>query len=165
MTYLEQRRNYIEAGRPLKQKKSYQIKKVSDRRAAKIKEQQQSGTDSEMDLFFKSMRKSMTGKCLFCGADTMKKDNDKFHFSLAHLLPKSSFKSIATHPSNIIELCFYNNSCHTNFDSGKITWEFIRDSKEWDVIKEQLFEILPLVAPEEQKHKLYSKLVDLIYHP
>lgn len=165
MTYLEQRRAYIDAGRPLKTKKPYSIKKISDKRAAKIKEQRLAGTDSEMDLFFKSMRKTMKGRCLFCGADTLKKDDDKFHFSLAHLLPKATFKSIATHPSNIIELCFYNNSCHTNFDAGMITWEFIKDSKEWEIIKEQLLEILPLVAEEERKNKLYSKLVNLIYNP
>jgi hypothetical protein len=163
MSYLDERRAFIAAGRPLKQKKPYQIKKVSDKRAAKIKEQSKSGSDSEMDLFFKSMRKSMKGKCLFCGADTMKKDDDKFHFSLAHLLQKSVFKSVATHPDNIIELCFYNNSCHTNFDNGMITWEFIKDSKEWEIIKEKLLEVLPLVAENERSNKLYSKLINLVY--
>jgi hypothetical protein len=116
-----------------------------------------------MDLFFASMRKTMKNKCLFCGAFTMKYDDEKYHFSLAHLLPKSTFKSVATHPSNIIELCFYGISCHTNFDNGKITWEFIKDSKEWDIIKEKLFEVLPLVAGHERSHKLYSKLINLVY--
>lgn len=163
MTYLEQRRNLILAGRPLAEKKKYSIKKVSAKRAAKIKEQKESGSDSSMDLFFGQMRKTMKNKCLFCGARTMKDDNEKFHFSLAHLLPKAIFKSIAMHPKNIIELCFYQNSCHTNFDNGMITWEFIKDSKEWEIIKEQLLEILPLVSEEERKHKLYSKLIELVY--
>lgn len=163
MSYLEERRKHIEAGRPLKQKKSYQIPKVSEKRKAKIKEQAAEGTDSEMDLFFQSQRKGMTGRCLFCNGDTMKKDDEKFHFSLAHLLPKSVFKSVATHPSILIELCFYGESCHTNFDNGMITWEFIKDSKEWDIISEKLMEVLPLVAEEERKNKLYSRLIELVY--
>lgn len=121
------------------------------------------GTDSEMDLFFSSLRKGMKDKCLFCGQSTMKKDDEKFHFSLAHLLPKAIFKSVATNPDNIIELCFWNNSCHTNFDNGKITWEFIKDSKEWIQIREQLLNVLPMVSQDEQKNKLYSKLNELVY--
>lgn len=138
------------------------LKKVSDKKAAEIEALKTSG-DSKMDLFFQSLRKGMTGHCLFCNGSTMKKDDEKFHFSLAHLLPKAIFKSVATVPDNIIELCFYGESCHTNFDSGKITWEFIKDSKEWDLIKEKLLNVLPMVAPEERKHKLYSKLEKLVY--
>lgn len=161
--YLKKRQELIFQGRPLKTKEKKPIAKVSEKRQKKLDEQKAKGSDSEMDVFFKSLRKGMTGKCLFCGGNTMKKDDDKFHFSLAHLLPKSIFKSVATHPSNIIELCFYNNSCHTNFDNGMITWEFIKDSAEWLIIREKLLEILPLVSPEEQKHKLYSKLINLVY--
>lgn len=161
--YLKNRQELIFAGRPLADKKKHTIAKVSAKRAAKLAEQNMQGSDSEMDLFFKSQRKSMTGKCLFCNGDTMKKDDEKFHFSLAHLLPKSIFKSVATHPDVLIELCFYNNSCHTNFDNGMITFEFLKDSKEWDIISEKLISILPAVAEEERKNKLYGKLIDLLY--
>lgn len=139
------------------------IPKISKKKAKEMAEEKKAGTDGEMDLFFKSLRKGMKGKCLFCGGPTMKNDDEKFHFSLAHLLPKAIFKSIATHPDNIIELCFWGESCHTNFDNGKITWEFIKDSKEWEIIKEKLLTILPLVSEEERKHKLYSKLTELVY--
>jgi hypothetical protein len=163
MSYLDERRKFIEDGRPLPQKKKYGLNKVSKKRAAKIAEQRLSGTDSEMDLFFKANRPKMKGRCLFCNGDTMKKDDKKFHFSLAHLLPKSVFRSVATHPDILIELCFFGESCHSNFDSGKITWEFIKDSKEWDIIKEKLLNVLPAVAIEERKNKLYSKLQQLVY--
>lgn len=139
------------------------LKRVSDKRAKEIKEVKAAGGDGEMDLFFQAMRKQMTGCCLFCGGKTQKKDDETFHFSLAHLLQKAIFKSVATHPDNVIELCFYGNSCHTNLDSGKISWEFIEDSKEWDFIKEKLLNVLPAVAMEERKHKLYSKLTELVY--
>lgn len=161
--YLEQRRNHINAGRPLKEKKKYTIPKIGAKLQKKLDEQKAAGGDSEMDLFFAANRKSMKGKCLFCNADTMKKDDEKFHFSLAHLLPKATFKSVATHPDILIELCFYGNSCHTNFDNGMVTWEFIKDSKEWLIIREKLLNVLPMVAPEERKNKLYSKLEKLVY--
>lgn len=161
--YLKRRQEFINAGRPLPEKKKYQIPKKSEKRKAKEKDQMEAGTDGGMDLFFKSMRKGMKGKCLFCGGTTMKEDDEKFHFSLAHLLPKSIFKSVATNPENIIELCFWNNSCHTNFDNGTITWEFIKDSKEWEIIREKLLNILPSVVMEERKHKLYDRLLKLVY--
>lgn len=99
----------------------------------------------------------------------MKDDDEKFHFSIAHLLPKrpvkkGGFPSVGNNENNWIELCYYApNSCHTNFDNGMITWEFIKDSAEWIVIKEKLLEVLPLVSEEERKHKLYDKLVKLVY--
>jgi hypothetical protein len=140
------------------------LKKKSDKKLAEEKAIKEIGGDTIMDAFFNVMRLKMTGKCLFCGGNTMKKDDEKFHFSLAHLLPKAIFKSIATHPDNIIELCFWGESCHTNFDNGSISWEFIKDSKEWLQIKEQLITILPMVSQEERKHKLYSNLLKLCYN-
>lgn len=145
-------------------KKPKPIAKISPKKKAEIAAEKAKGGDSEMDLFFQSLRKGMKNKCLFCGGPTMKADDEKFHFSLAHLMPKAIFKSVATHPDIIIELCFYGNSCHTNFDNGKITWEFIKDSKEWEIIKEKLLSVLPLVAEEERKNKLYRKLTELVYN-
>lgn len=140
------------------------LKKVSDKKAAELKVAK--GSDSELDLWFVAKRKEMVGRCLFCNQKTEKDNDDTYRRSIAHLLPKNKsvgFPSVATHPDNYIELCFHNNSCHTNLDSGKITWEFIKDSKEWDVIKEKLLNILPMVAENERKNKLYDKLLKLCY--
>lgn len=161
--YLSQRRDHINKGRRLPEKKKYKIPVISEKRKAKMAAEKEAGTDGEMDLFFTSLRKSMTGHCLFCNGKSMKNDDEKFHFSLAHLMQKAIFKSVATVPENIIELCFYGESCHTNFDNGIITWLMLKDSKEWDVIKEKLLVVLPLVAQEERKHKLYTTLTELVY--
>jgi len=144
------------------------IAKVSKKRLAEDKAAKEGGTDNEMDKFFSSQRRKMTGRCLFCNGRTNRDNEDTFHFCIAHLLPKrpidkGGFPSVGTNEDNWIELCFYGNSCHTNFDNGKITWEFLRDSKEWDIIKEKLLNVLPLVAIEERKHKLYSHLEKLVY--
>jgi hypothetical protein len=160
MSYLEERRAFIAAGRPLKQKKPYQIKKVSDKRAAKIKEQKEAGTDNEADQFFNAMRKRCKCKCFFCGAPTTSKNEELWRIAIAHLLPKARFISVATHEQNWIELCW---SCHTDFDSAKISWQFIYDSAEWLLIKEKLLEVLPLVDENERSNKLYSKLINLVY--
>lgn len=145
------------------------LKKVSDKRALENKQSKEAGSDSTMDLFFEAMRKRMKGVCLFCGLKSERDNDETFRNSIAHLLPKrdvdkGGFPSIGTNEDNWIELCFYApNSCHTNFDTGQITWEFLKDSKEWEVIREKLLNVLPMVAIEERKNKLYSKLTELVY--
>jgi len=156
-------RRLQKAREPKQKKVPKPIAKVSAKKAKQIAEEKKAGTDGAMDLFFTDRRRTMTGKCLFCRGKTQRNDDETFHFSLAHLLPKAIFKSVAAHPDNIIELCFYGESCHTNFDQGKITWEFIKDSAEWSVIKEKLLNVLPAVAEEERGHKLYGKLTNLVY--
>jgi len=169
-------------------KKPKPMKKVSEKKAKEMAEVREDG-NTEMDLFFDAMLKKCTGKCLFCNGTTTaidpkfyRDDNEKWsqeandkkyereierlkRASIAHLLPKrpinkGGFPSVATSVDNWIELCW---QCHTSFDTGKITWELVRDSKEWDVIKEKLLNVLPIVAMEERGHKLYSKLSNLIY--
>lgn len=141
------------------------IKPVSDKKAAQIKEQKKSGDSDAIYQFFVEMRPGMTGKCCFCNGKSEKHNDEAFHFSQAHLLPKNLFPSVATHPDILIELCYYSESCHSNFDNGRITWEMIYDSAEWPMIKEKLLKVLPAVAPQERSQKLYSKLYDLVYAP
>lgn len=125
-----------------------------------MKEQKENGSDSELDLFFNAMRKKCKGKCLFCNAPTTVKNEELWRIAIAHLLPKSKFKSVATNENNWIELCW---DCHTRFDNGIISWDLIMDSKERDVVREKLFEVMPLIYPEERKNKLYSKIESLLY--
>lgn len=179
---MERRAAHINAGRPLEPKKTYRLNKVSPKRAAKIEAQKASGDDNSMDAFFEAMIERCTGKCLFCNAPTMdiklyKIKNEKIsieaneaqwereaekmkRIAVAHLLPKSKFGSVAINENNWIELCW---SCHTSFDNGAISWEFIFDSKEIEIIKEKLLIVLPVVAEAERKNKLYSKLESLVY--
>jgi hypothetical protein len=165
-------------------KKKKPLKQVSDKKKKEDAEAKGKGGDSELDLFFDAMLKKCTGKCLFCNSKTTaidpsfyRDDNEKWsqeandrkyertietmkRASIAHLLAKAIFPSVATNEDNWIELCW---SCHTSFDSGKITWELVFDSKERDIVKEKLLNVLPVVAMEERKHKLYGKLQNLVY--
>lgn len=166
--YMKSRQEHISKGRPLPEKKKHTINKVSPKRQKKLDELKEAGTDSELDKWFEAKRKEMKGVCVFCGGKSEKHNDDNFRSSVAHLLPKRSvntggFPSVSTHPDNWIELCHYGNDCHGNFDRSNITWKFLRDSKEWEILSEKLHNILPEVAEEERKHKLYSRLTELLY--
>jgi hypothetical protein len=137
-----------------KQKKVYYIPKVSEKRKRKMAEQKDNAGDSGMDKFYEERRKEMTGRCLFCKGKTEKKNDETYRRSIAHLLPKrkNQFPSIALHPDNWLELCFYGESCHTNFDNGTITWELLRDSAEWEIIADKFKKIYPFIKEEEKKN-------------
>lgn len=120
----------------------------------KHKDQKTFHVDGDINQWFTKKRGEMTGKCLFCGGKTEKYNDETFKRSIAHLLAKKKglFPSIKTHQDNWLELCFYGNSCHTNFDNGIITWELLKDSKEWDVIAEKFKKIYPFIAEREIKN-------------
>lgn len=153
MSYLEQRRAHIEAGRPLKEKKVYRIAPISEKRKQKLKEQ--GNSDNALDKWFEECRKVMKGKCVFCGGKTEKDNDETYRRSIAHLLAKRKeygCPSVKVHPDNWLELCHFGNSCHTNFDQSMITWEFLRDSAEWKMIVEKFKNIYPYILESEKKN-------------
>ena len=163
--YMKSRMALIQAGRPLKSKDKKPIAKKSAKRIEKEKEQKEAGTDTVLDKWFEAKRKECKCKCTFCGGKTDSKNDELYRRAIAHLLPKRSvntggFPSVGTHEDNWVELCW---QCHDNFDRSMISWETLKDSHEWLILSEKLHEILPEVAEEERKHKLYSKLTDLLY--
>lgn len=136
------------------------LKKQSDKKIAEIKAEKESGSDNQMDLFFNAMRKKCKGKCTFCNSPTTYKNDELWRIAIAHLMPKAKFKSVSTNENNWVELCW---QCHGSFDGGKISWLLLKDSHEWEMLKKKLLIVLPLVSIEERKHKLYAKLIELIY--
>jgi hypothetical protein len=157
--YLQYRRNQKLFGKVTEPKNRTPIKKISDKKAAEIKGE----SKSDLDKFFEQAREAMTGKCLFCGGKTEKFNDDTYRFSIAHLLPKrkNMFPSVACHSDNFLELCHFGNSCHTNFDSGIITWEFLADSAEWKIISEKFLKIYPFIL-ESEKRNLPEQLLKLV---
>ena len=98
--------------------------------------------------WFKERRKEMKGVCSNCNNPSSKKDDEKFHYSIAHILPKRLFPSVAAHPDNWVELCFWGNSCHTNFDNSVID---LIDMNCFDEIIEKFIRIYPDIAAEERR--------------
>lgn len=163
--YQKSRAEHIQKGRPLKEKKKHTINKVSPKRSAKEKEAKEAGTDTGQDKWFEAKRKECKCKCTFCGAKTDSKNDEFYRRAIAHLLPKrdikqGGFPSVATHDENWVELCW---QCHDNFDRSMISWETLADSHEWILLSEKLHQVLPCVAEEERKLKLYSRLTELLY--
>lgn len=154
-----QRRLAIKLGHvsPQGAKEPKPLKKISDKKQAELKEvEKDSEGNTKKEKWFKERRSEMTGVCLFCGGKTERDNDHLFRHSIAHLLPKKKgiggFPSVALHPDNWIELCYHGNSCHSNFDSGIITWEFIRDSAEWEVIAGKLKKVLPCIDKSERQY-------------
>lgn len=102
---------------------------------------------AELDRFFKDMQKRMTGRCENCGGKT-EAFTKHFKNSIAHILPKAYFKSVATNENNWLELCFYGNSCHTNFDNKMID---LIDMNCFDTIIQKFTKIYPFIAADEKR--------------
>lgn len=105
----------------------------------------------EIGKWFVDRKMEMTGRCMHCNGDTMildKEAGSKFHWSVAHLFNKASFPSIATHPENWLELCYYSPSCHKNFDDKTLP---ITQLNCFDEVVRKFCILYPLMTTEEKR--------------
>jgi hypothetical protein len=141
----------IETIRALKEAAKFpkikKVYKIAPKSAKKIAQEKDADND-ELLQWFKERRKEMQGSCKHCGGKTMKDDDTKYHYSLAHLLPKAYFPSVATHPLNCIELCFYGESCHTNLDNGVLD---LIDLNCFDEVIKKVVSIYPSIEKSERR--------------
>lgn len=113
---------------------------------------------AELERWFKEVRKSMTGVCQNCGGKTCRDSDREYKRSVAHILPKAYFKSVATHPDNWLELCFYGNSCHTNLDHAMID---LIELNCFDTVIQKFTKMYPFIAQEE-KRRIPSILIEYL---
>jgi hypothetical protein len=102
---------------------------------------------NKLDTWFENRHEEMIGVCSHCGGKT-EKGKSSYKCSVAHILPKAHFPSIATHPLNFVELCFYGNSCHTNFDNYYLD---IEELKCFDEIVSKFTIMYPFIAESERR--------------
>lgn len=141
----EIRRLKSTAGMP-KPKKTYVIPKKS---AKKIKQDiLAKGDDEALGLWFDDRRNDLTGKCHHCGGKSCKKDDKYFKFSICHILPKAYFPSVATHPLNFIELCFWEKNCHGNWDNKILD---MTDLNCFDEVIEKFVTMYPCIDKKERR--------------
>lgn len=153
---IEQIRQLKQSAAEPKSKKAYQIPKISEKKKAKMasnKDEIEKGkalTTGGADLkrWFEERRKEMSGRCLHCGGKSCKDSDEYYKFSIAHILPKRLFKSVATHSDNWIELCFWGNSCHSNFDNNVLD---IIDLNCFDTVVKRFVSMYPAIDPKERK--------------
>ena len=129
-----------------KKAKVYSIAKKSKKRIER--EQREVANDETLDKWFEERRKEMKGVCAHCGGKSCKDDDKYYRFSIAHILPKAHFSSIATHELNWIELCHFGKSCHTNYDNLYLD---LLDMNCWDTIVERFQRMYPFIAKEERR--------------
>lgn len=147
----EIRRLKMQADEP-KPKKQYVIPKVSKKKLEKLARQHEFDKSEEglsLEQWFDDRRKQMSGVCKHCGGKSCKNDDKYFKFSIAHILPKRIFKSVATHPLNWIELCFWDNSCHTNFDNNTLDMISLNC---YDEVIEKFISMYPEIDKSERKY-------------
>jgi len=140
-----------------KEKKVYRLNHVShktlERNAKEAIEIEQGKAmttgGAELKRWFEDRRKELTGRCWHCGGRSCKDSDQYYKFSIAHILPKNIFKSVATHPKNFIELCFFNNSCHTNFDNKMLD---IMDLNCFDTVIERFVAMYPDIDKKERRY-------------
>lgn len=113
---------------------------------------------NELQRWFKERRNEMTGFCDNCGGKTSKDDDKYYKFSIAHLLPKAYVKSVATHPSNWLELCHFGNGCHSQMDNKMLD---LIDMHCFDKIVTRVSEMYPQIAQEERR-RIPSILLEYI---
>lgn len=135
-----------------KEKKKYVLPKKSAKKLkqeAKEKAVRSKGGGSELDIWFKERRLEMRGYCSNCGKPSCKSDDKYYKFSIAHILQKSYVKSVATHESNFLELCFWGeNSCHSQLDNGLLD---LTEMNCWDEIVTKFQKMYPSIAPAERR--------------
>lgn len=164
--YLNHRQDFINKGRPLPEKKTYKLNKVSPKRQAKIDEQKlmvAGDEDTMKEKWFKARRKEMVGVCQCgCARPSSKKDDANFRSSCCHIFPQRLFPSVQYHKLNFVERNFWDG-CHTNMDNRSMDkWPMFAD---WEDIKERFCQLSSLLTDEERRKKFYTKLQDLVYPP
>lgn len=98
-----------------------------------------------LERWFKDRQKEMTGRCMNCGGKT-EAHTKMYKCSIAHILPKAYFKSVATNEDNWLELCFYGNSCHSQMDNKMLD---LIDMNCFDTIIQKFTKIYPHIAKDE----------------
>jgi molecular chaperone DnaK (HSP70) len=126
--------------------KKYTIPRMSKKMIEKkLDESGRFKENAELEKWFLERRKEMTGLCSECGKRTFKDDNKQYKWSLAHLLPKSIFASVATNEFNFLELCFLH---HQEFDSS---WDKAKQMMCWGLAKRKVSMFIEQVT---ETHKI-----------
>lgn len=149
MSYLEERRNQKLNGKPEKPKKAYSIPKKSAKKLAQEKENKRSGGKSELQKWYDKIMKTEDKQCWNCGQSLSNYNNEDWHACIAHVIPKSTFPSVSTHPLNYMILGKWCN-CHGTYDSN---WEA---AQKMPIFKEALDRFIMISPDIRETHKLPS---------
>lgn len=133
-------------GGKLPEKKIYYLPKVSKKRAALLAAQKGTNGDEQLEKWYERNAKqiSKNPKCENCGEHIPK---EFYRHATAHLLPKKTFPSVATHQLNRVFAgagCGCHNLTHR--------WDKMQKMKCFSVILERLIMVENDVAQSERKN-------------
>lgn len=99
--------------------------------------------------FYAAAMAKTTGYCQECG-HPIERTEFYIHASIAHVLPKSKFPSVAFHPDNWIELgteC----GCHNRYDTG---YKTAQTMKVWPIAREKFQKFRAFILTEDEKRRI-----------
>lgn len=124
---------------PEQKKEVYKIPKRSVKKEDKERKK-------SLTSFYDEMLNKAPFKCQECGDNLISSTVINPRTIVAHILPKSKFKSIECNEDNILYLCY---KCHHNFDNkGK---DYVLKMKLLPTIKVRLKILKPLILKSEYK--------------
>lgn len=104
--------------------------------------------------FFAEAMQSCTKQCQECG-----KRIPEIHrqWSIAHILPKAYFASIAFNQEAWIELC---PDCHHAYDNKG--WDHAQTMKIWPVVVEKFLAVYPLIKTKDEHRRIPEQLLSYV---
>ena len=137
------------------------IAKVSVKKQAEVEADKaaRNGDETVKQKWFAEQRPLLSEYCgCGCGQRTMKVNDEKFCFSVAHVLAQRLFPSVQFHPENWVSRAW---ACHDKFDNSTInSWPQMAD---WGEIKLKFKILEPILTEKEKSRKFYSQLRNLVY--
>lgn len=131
------------------------IAKQSAKKKAEVAAEKElrSGGETELQNWYATIMKKEEGKCWETEERIDKNDTFGWHGSIAHILPKGDYPSVATHPLNYMILKMWGGT-HGQYDSS---WENASKMKVWQHCCKVFNILYPLLTAEEKR-----KLPDVI---
>lgn len=103
---------------------------------------------SELFMWFAEKMKTSDPVCENCGCKINRYNQEEWHGSQAHLLPKAHFDSVKTNPLNHLVLCRYGNFCHAKYDGS---WDAASKMPVFPIAKARFKQFEHLIAQEERR--------------
>jgi hypothetical protein len=133
------------------------IPKKSAKKLAEEKEAKEllNGGETELQQWYADIMKKEPGKCWETGELINKKDKIGWHGSIAHVLPKEHFPSVATHPKNYMILKMWGGT-HGRYDSN---WMSAAKMNIWPYAVKIINLLYPQLTPEEKARIRESEII------
>lgn len=133
-------------------------KKSAKKLAQEKKEREERGDEgTTLEQWYAEIMKREKAVCWETGELIDKKDEKGWHGSIAHILPKKIFPSVATHPLNYLILKMWGGT-HGQYDSS---WKKAQKMKVWKIAIERFLQFEKDIDSNERKYIPDCFLIEL----